>query len=143
MDVDLDRIPIPRYHPLDGGPYITAGVAVVHDPEYGRNLSFHRLMRVGKDRLVGRVVEGRGTHTAWQKSPEGVPMAVCIGVPPHILLAAAMSPPKGVDELTIAQAMAPTPTVAARTVPLDIPAAAEVILEGILCLLYTSPSPRD
>ena len=66
LDVDLDRIPIPRYHPQDGGPYITTGVAVVHDPEYGRNISFHRLMRIGKDRLVGRIVEGRGTHTAWK-----------------------------------------------------------------------------
>ncbi len=132
LEADLDRIPIPRYHPLDGGPYITAGVAVIEDPDYGRNLSFHRLMRIGKDSLVGRIVEGRGTHTAWRRFPTGLPMAVCIGLPPHILLAAALSPSKGVDELAIAQAMAPAPTVEAKTVPLSIPSVAELVLEGVL-----------
>ena len=131
-DIDLDRIPIPRYHPRDGGPYITAGVAVIADPEYGRNLSFHRLMRIGKDRLVGRIVEQRGTHTAWRRAPDGLPMAVCVGLAPHMLLAAAMSPAKGVDEMGIAQAMAQTPTTKAISVPLDVPAEAELVLEGIL-----------
>lgn len=143
-DLNLDRVPIPRYHPQDGGPYITAGVAVIEDPDYGRNVSFHRLMRIamkrdansapGLDptRLVGRIVEQRGTHSAWRKLAEGLPMAVCIGVAPHVLLAAALSPPKGVDELAIAEAMAPTPTVKAVSQPLMIPAQAEVVLEGIL-----------
>ncbi|MBN2006880.1 MAG: UbiD family decarboxylase [Anaerolineae bacterium] len=131
-EVNLDRIPIPRYHPLDGGPYITAGVAIIADPEYGRNLCFHRLMRIGKATFAARIVEQRGTDTAWRKTPDGLPMVVCIGLPPHILLAAAMSPPKGVDEMRIAQAMAPAPTVRALTAPLDIPANAELVLEGVL-----------
>jgi len=131
-EVDLERLPIPRYHPQDGGHYITTGVAVIYDPDYGRNISFHRLMRLGKDRLVGRIVEQRGTHTAWGKFPDGLPLAVCIGVPPHVLLAAAMSPPKGVDELHIAQALAPTPTTRAISQPLAIPASAELVLEGVL-----------
>ncbi len=140
-DVDLTRIPIPRYHPQDGGPYITAGVAVIQDPEYGRNVCFHRLMCIGKERLVGRIVEQRGTHTAWLKAPDGLPMAVCVGVPPHILLAAAMSPAKGVDELHVAQALAPSPTVRARTVPLDIPADAELVLEGVLTHEFAAEGP--
>ena len=140
-EVDLLRVPIPRYHPLDGGPYITAGVTVIHDPDYGRNLAFHRLMRIGKDRFVGRIVEKRGTDTAWRKSTDGLPMAVCIGLPPHVLLAAAMSPPKGVDEMGIAQAMAPTPTVRARTAPLEIPAEAELVLEGVLTHELTTEGP--
>jgi 2,5-furandicarboxylate decarboxylase 1 len=131
-DIDLGRIPIPRYHPLDGGPYITTGVAVIEDPDYGRNLSFHRLMQIGKDRLVGRIVEQRGTDTAWRKLPDGLPMAICIGLPPHILLAAATSPAKGTDELAIAQAMAPAPATKAWSVPLEIPAYAELVLEGVL-----------
>jgi UbiD family decarboxylase len=131
-EVDLDQVPIPRYHPQDGGPYITTGVAVIVDPDLGRNLSFHRLMRIGRDRLVGRIVEQRGTDTAWRKRPEGLPMAVCIGLPPHFLLAAAMSPPKGVDEVAIAQAMAPTPMVPAVSVPVEVPAYAELVLEGLL-----------
>ena len=140
-EVDLDRIPIPRYHPLDGGPYITAGVSVIYDPDYGRNISFHRLMRISHDSLTGRIVERRGTHTAWQKNKNGLPMAVCIGLPPHILLAAAMSPPKGVDELSIANALAPAPTVRAVTVPLDIPAESELVLEGVLTHEMTTEGP--
>lgn len=140
-DVDLDQIPIPRYHPLDGGPYITAGVAVIEDPDYGRNLSFHRLMKIGKDCLVGRIVEQRGTDTAWRKVPEGLPMAVCIGLPPHILLAAATSPPKGTDELAIAHAMAPAPVAKAVSVPLEIPAYAEIVLEGVLTHEFAAEGP--
>jgi UbiD family decarboxylase len=131
-DINLDRLPIPRYHPLDGGPYITAGVSVIYDPDYGRNISFHRLMRISQDSFVGRVVERRGTHTAWNKSDDGLPMAVCIGLPPQVLLAAAMSPPKGVDEMHIAHTLAPTPTVRALSVPVEIPAETELVLEGIL-----------
>lgn len=140
-DVDLTHIPIPRYHPLDGGPYITAGVAVISDPRYGRNLSFHRLMQIGKDRLVGRIVERRGTHTAWSNTEAALPMAVCIGLPPHVLLAAAMSPPKGVDEMAVAHAMAPAPTVRAKTLPLDIPAEAELVLEGYLTHRFATEGP--
>ena len=140
-EVDLIRVPIPRYHPEDGGPYITAGVAVIHDPACGRNLAFHRLMRLDRERLVGRIVEGRGTHTAWQKAESGLPMAVCVGAPPHILLAAAMSPPKSVDELAIAQAMADTPTVRCRTQPLEIPAEAELVLEGVLTHEFATEGP--
>jgi 2,5-furandicarboxylate decarboxylase 1 len=140
-DVNLERIPIPRYHPLDGGPYITTGVAVIQDPDLGRNLSFHRLMLIGKDRLVGRIVEQRGTDTAWRKLPEGLPMAVCIGLPPHILLAAATSPRKGTDELAIAHAMAPAPAAKAWSVPLEIPAYAELVLEGVLTHEFAQEGP--
>lgn len=131
-EVDLTRLPIPRYHPLDGGPYITAGVAVIEDPDLGRNLSYHRLLRLDARRLAARIVEGRGTHTAWRKRPEGLPMAVVIGLPLHVLLAGSMAPPPGVDELTLAQALAPTPTVRCLTVPLAVPAEAELVLEGVL-----------
>lgn len=140
-EIDLDRIPIPRYHPLDGGPYITAGVSVIYDPDYGRNISFHRLMRISHNSLTGRIVERRGTHTAWQKHKSGLPMAVCIGLPPHILLAAAMSPPKGLDEVSIAHALAPAPTVRALTIPLEIPAESELVLEGVLTHEMTTEGP--
>jgi UbiD family decarboxylase len=126
---------------MDGGPYITAGVSVIYDPDFGRNISFHRLMRISKDRLVGRIVENRGTHTAWKKLKEGLPMAVCIGLPPQVLLAAAMSPSKGIDEINIANALAPTPTVRAVSVPLEIPAESELVLEGILTHEMTTEGP--
>jgi 2,5-furandicarboxylate decarboxylase 1 len=129
-DVDLTRLPIPRYHPADGGRYVTAGVAVITDPDFGRNISFHRLMLLNERRFAVRLVEGRGTHTAVGKVTEDLPIAIAIGCPVQVLLAAAMSPPKGVDELGIAHAMSSTPLVRCQTVDLEVPAEAELILEG-------------
>jgi len=128
--VDLTLLPIPRYHPDDGGRYVTSGVAVVKDPDLGRNISFHRLMLLDERRFVARIVEGRGTHTAMGKVAGDLPVAIAIGCPVHVLLAAAMSPPKGVDELGIAHVLAPTPLVRCQTVELEVPAEAELILEG-------------
>lgn len=129
---DLDALPLPRYHPQDGGPYITAGVAIVRDPDWGRNASYHRLMKLDAQHFAARIVEKRGTHTAWLKSPQGLPMAVALGLPLHVLLAAAMAPPPGVDELSVAQAFAPTPLVRCVSQPLEVPAEAEVVIEGVL-----------
>jgi UbiD family decarboxylase len=128
--VDLTRLPIPRYHPEDGGPYVTAGVSVISDPVLGRNMSFHRLMVLDETRFAARIVEGRGTHTALTRRDVDLPVAISVGPPVQVLLAAAMSPAKGVDELGIAHALAPTPLIRCQTVDLEIPAEAELILEG-------------
>jgi UbiD family decarboxylase len=58
-----------------------------------------------------------------------LPVAICIGLPPHVLLAASMAPPPGVDEMSIAQALAPTPMVACAN-GIRVPAEAEFVLEG-------------
>lgn len=129
-EVDLGRLPILRHLAQDGGPYVTAGVAIIKDPDYGRNMCFHRLMRVSSREFVARVIEGRGTHTALEKSPEGLEVAICIGSSIPVLLAAAMSPAKGVDELSIANALRPTPLVKCKTVDLEVPAETEIVLEG-------------
>ncbi len=127
---DLHRLPIPRYHPDDGGPYITAGVTMVKDPDFGRNTCFHRLMLLDERHFSARIVEGRGTHAALRKVGQDLPVAIAVGAPIQVLLAAAMSPARDVDELSIAHALAPTPLARCQTVPLEVPAEAELILEG-------------
>jgi len=146
--VDLNRLPIPRYHPDDGGRYITAGVAIIEDPDLGRNISFHRLMLLDERHLVARIVEGRGTHTALSKletapgsAQRHLPIAIAIGCPMQVLLAAAMSPPKGVDELEIAHALTSTPLVRCQTVDLEVPAEAELILEGYITQTLADEGP--
>ncbi len=129
-NVDLSRLPILTHLPTDCAPYITAGVAIICDPDYGRNVSFHRLMVTGPRTVVARIVEGRGTDTAWRKAQDGLPVAICVGNSLPVLLAASMSPPKGVDELGIANAMQPTPLVQCKTVNLQVPAESEFVLEG-------------
>jgi UbiD family decarboxylase len=130
---DLDSIPILKHLAGDGGPYVTAGILVVRDPDFGRNVSFHRLMQTGPRQFTARVVEGRGTDTAWRKAVEAgrdLEVTICLGVPIHVLLAAAMSPAKGVDELSIAEALAPTPLARCLGVDLEVPAECEAVLEG-------------
>ncbi|HID65358.1 MAG TPA: UbiD family decarboxylase [Anaerolineae bacterium] len=129
-EVNLNTLPILTHLPGDGGPYVTAGVVIIKDPDHGRNTCFHRLMCIGPRQFVARVVEGRGTAMALQKTPGELEVAICLGNSIPVLLAAAMSPPEGVDELSIANALRPTPLVKCRSVDLEVPADSEFVLEG-------------
>jgi len=131
-DVDLGWLPILTHFAEDGGPYVTSAVAVVTHPQLGRNLSFHRLMRVGPRTFTARLVEGRGLHTAWREAGGNLPVAMCVGAPLTVQLAASMSPAPGVDEMAIANALRPTPTARAVGLDLQVPAETEIVLEGYL-----------
>lgn len=128
--VNLEQLPVLTHLDQDAGPYITAGVVVIKDPDCGRNVSFHRLLRSSPQRLVARLVEGRGTNTALSKTEGELEVAICIGNSLPVLLAAAMSPPPDVDEFGIANALRPTALVSCRTVDLEVPADSEIVLEG-------------
>ncbi len=140
-DVDLDRIPILTHMKADGGPYVTAGVAIIKDPDLGRNMCYHRLMQLDGRRFTARLVEGRGTHTAIGKVAGDLEVAICLGVSVNVLLTAAMAPPKGVDELRIANALRPTPLVKCVTKDLEVPADAEIVLEGRITKHTTDEGP--
>jgi 2,5-furandicarboxylate decarboxylase 1 len=129
-EVDLDRLPILHHLVEDAGPYVTAGVLIIDDPDHGRNMAYHRLLRLGRREFAARLVENRGTESAWRKTSGDLACAICIGVPLQVNLAAAIAPAAGVDELSIAQALAPTPLVPCRTNELHVPADAELVLEG-------------
>jgi UbiD family decarboxylase len=139
--VDLNSLPILTHLPADAGPYVTAGVAIIKDPDYGRNASFHRLLRLDERRFVARIVERRGTHTAIDKIRGDLPIAIAVGCPLQVLLAASMSPPMGVDELSIAHALNPTPLVKCQTLDLEVPAEAELVMEGRITHRLTSEGP--
>ena len=129
-EVDLEAIPFLTHYAGDAGAYASAAVAFIDDPDTGPNASYHRLLRLDRTRVAARLVERRGTETAWRNSgPAGLPIAICIGLPPHVLLAASMAPPPGVDEMSIAQALAPTPMALCAN-GIRVPAEAEVVLEG-------------
>jgi UbiD family decarboxylase len=129
-DVDLNALPIPLHLPLDGGHYIASDVVIIKDPELGRNMCYHRLLRLDERHFAARIIENRGTHAAMQKVAGDLPVAICIGVSQAVHLAASMSPPAGIDELSVAQALAPTPLVKCLTVDLEVPADAEIVMEG-------------
>ena len=127
--VNLDDIPILVHNEVDGGPYISSGVVVASDPEFGQNLDFHRAMQIGKDRMVTRVVRGRDFHKFLERNGE-VDVVYCVGNTPEILIAAATSVETGVDELEIANALRPIRVTRAKTLDLMIPADSEFVLEG-------------
>ena len=139
-DPDLAKLPIPRFFEHEGGPYITAGCIVTRDPETGeRNWSIARVRPLGGARaLVGiapnhhlavaaRAARGRG---------ERLPIAVTIGNHPALMIAACLYLGRGEDELRIAGALLGEPVALVRcgTVPLEVPAACEIVLEGFLDL---------
>lgn len=129
-DVDLNALPIPLHLAQDAGHYIASDVVIVKDPQLGRNMCYHRLLRLDEKHFAARIIENRGTHSAMQKVEGDLPVAICIGVSQAVHLAASMSPPPGIDELSVAQALAPTPLVKCLTVDLEVPADAEIVLEG-------------
>ncbi|MGY5855193.1 MAG: UbiD family decarboxylase [Candidatus Thorarchaeota archaeon] len=132
-NVDLDKLPILIHNKVDGGPYISSGVVVAADPEFGQNLDFHRAMQISKDRMVARVVRGRDFHKFLERNGE-VDVAFCIGNTPEVLIAAATSVETGINELEIANALKSIKLTKAKTVDLMIPADSEFVLEGRIVL---------
>ncbi len=135
LDPDLDALPILRHFPADGGNYLTSGVAIVRHPEYGQNMDFHRGMQFSPREMALRVVRGRHFHRYLEELGT-LDVAICVGNSPDILAAGATSVALGVDELSIAAALAGAAGVAppsltrAKTADLLIPAEAEFVLEG-------------
>jgi UbiD family decarboxylase len=138
-DVDLTTLPIPKFYPGDGGPYVTAGV-VIGEWEGARNVSFHRLMVTGERTAVARLVPRHlySMHRAASAQGVDLPIAVAIGVCPPILIGAACSVGYGEDELRIAASLrklAFDEPISVTHLPgsdLTVPAVAEYILEGRL-----------
>ncbi len=134
----VDRFPHLISTPgFDPAPFITAGVWVTRDPETGTaNLGIYRGMIKAPDR-VGCATDVSTQHLAiqWEKARRlgrHLEVAVFIGGPPALLLAAASKVPYGVDEYGLAGALnrAAIEVTEAETVDLLVPAAAEIVLEG-------------
>ncbi len=129
---DLDKLPLLFHLKGDGGRYATATVATIKDPDSGRNVSYHRLMQVGKNRCTARLIKKRQTRTTYDKVDGDLEMAVCIGNSVATMVAASLGPPPGVDEFSIAHALDETPLVKCITKDLEVPADSEFVLEGRL-----------
>jgi 2,5-furandicarboxylate decarboxylase 1 len=140
-DVDLKKVPIMRYTEKDGGKYIPSAIAIIKDPELGRNMCFHRLMLIDKNRFVARLVENRGTYNALQKTGGELDIAFCIGNPTSVLLAAATSLAPGVDELGMANALQKLELVKCKTIDIEVPRDCEIVLEGRITKEMTSEGP--
>ena len=140
-DVDLYQLPILFHLAEDAGNYIASNVVITEDPDLGRNMCYHRLLRLDGQRFAARIIERRGTYNAMQKVEGDLPVAICIGVSLATHLAGSMSPPPEIDELAVANALAPTPLVKCITNDLYVPADAEIVLEGRITRNWADEGP--
>lgn len=135
-DADANLLPLPTHSRGDGGAFITGGVIISKDPVTGRgNLSYNRMLRLGPRQFGFNVNEWRhvGQFIAARADPQApFPVAVAIGLDPAILIAAGVK--TEADELTIAGAIRGAGIETARgiTVDVDIPAGAEIVVEGLV-----------
>jgi len=127
--VDLNQLPLLLHAEKDGGKYISSAVVVACHPELGQNVSFHRLMQIGRDELAIRIVP-RHLHTFLEKSKGDLPIAICIGNAPNVLLAGACSVELGRDELEIANSLEPLQVAKCVEAKCCVPAEAEFVLVG-------------
>jgi 2,5-furandicarboxylate decarboxylase 1 len=135
--VDLRGLPIPVHHEKDSGAYITAGVLIAKNPVTGiRNLSIHRLQVSGHNKL-GILMLPRHLMRFYKmagKNNEPLEVAVAIGLDPLLLLASQALTPPDCDEMEIAGSLygKPMELVKGDSVDLEVPAQAEIVLEGKL-----------
>ena len=135
-DIDLDELPILTHSRGDSGPFITGAVTIAKDPVSGRgNLSYNRMSKLGKNILGFNVNEWRDVGTFWKsrENPDDpFPIALAMGLDPAIMIAAGIK--TNVDELLIAGAIRNRGTEVCKglTVDIDIPASAEIVVEGFL-----------
>jgi 2,5-furandicarboxylate decarboxylase 1 len=135
-ELDLLRLlPIPVHHEKDGGPYVSAGLCIVRDPVTRiQNVSIHRLQVTGPNRFTALILPRHTDHLYRQAESRDEPLecAIVIGVDPATLLASQSHVPFGTSELEIASALhdEPLPVVRCETVDVDVPAEAEIVIEG-------------
>lgn len=138
-DIDIGRLlPVPYWFERETGPYITAGVIVAKDPETGqRNVSIARLRLEGGNRLMAGIAKNHHLNLLAEKAKalgRKLPIAVAIGNHPAVLLGSQFYLGLGDDEFDRVGGLLGEPLrlVRCKTVDLDVPAEAEIVLEGEL-----------
>jgi 4-hydroxy-3-polyprenylbenzoate decarboxylase len=134
----LDMLPIPLATPgFDNAPYTSASYWITKDPESGiRNVGTYRGQLKSPLRLgCYPASQQKGIAIHWRKArARGVPLeaAVVLGAPPHVAYPAVAFLARDVDELAVAGGFAgePVPLVRCQTVDLEVPAEAEIVIEG-------------
>ena len=149
-EVDMGALPVQTLWPGDAGPLITWPVVLTRpagsapDEVQKYNAGVYRAQVIGRDRLILRWLAHRGGaahHRSWQRRGEKMPVAIVLGGSPGLLLSAALPLPETVSELTfsgVLSGMRPR-LVPARTVPLMVPAEAEIVIEGWVDPQETAP----
>jgi 4-hydroxy-3-polyprenylbenzoate decarboxylase len=137
-DVDLGRLPIQTCWPDDAAPLITWALVVTRGPHKERqNLGIYRQQILSRNKVIMRWLAHRGgalDYQDWQKIHPGepFPVAVALGADPATILAAVTPVPDTLSEYAFAGLLrgSKTELVRCQTIDLQVPASAEIVLEG-------------
>ena len=138
----LAQLPVPISTPgFDSAPYLTATLCITRDPETGiQNMGTYRAALKATDRLGVRMasrIGGAGGYLHWlkyRKRKQPMPCAIVVGCAPVIIFTGPQKLAIDQDEMAVAGGLAGAPirTAKAVTVDLDVPADAEIVIEGLI-----------
>ncbi len=135
---DLDRLPVIKCWPKDGGRFITLGLVLTQDPvTRRRNLGIYRMQIYDKKTAGMHWHPHKGGAAHYHeagKSGRDLEAAVVLGGDPKMIFTAIAPLPEGMDELAFASYLSgnPMPMVPGKSISLAVPASAEFIIEGIV-----------
>jgi UbiD family decarboxylase len=134
--IDLGALPVPKYSPDDGGPYITPGIVVSKDPETGiPDIGHYRFEIIDKQTMSFNALPnhrfGKHIARARQMGRTTYQAAIVIGVDPLLAYTAPIQVPDGTNDFEVAGGLRGTPIelVRCKTIDLDVPAHAEFVIE--------------
>ncbi|MEK9645157.1 MAG: UbiD family decarboxylase [Alphaproteobacteria bacterium] len=137
-DIDVEELPICTYHELDAGKFITAGLGLMRDPDTGiDNIGIYRHQVHSRNELGVQLSETADGNVIWKKYEERgepCPIAIVIGHHPAFFLGSLSYTPIDSNELHVAGGILqrPVPLVPCKTIPLDVPADAEIVIECVI-----------
>jgi 4-hydroxy-3-polyprenylbenzoate decarboxylase len=139
-DVDLTKLPIQHCWPGDAAPLITWGLTVTKGPYKKRqNLGIYRQQLLGKNKIIMRWLSHRGgalDYQEWCKEHPGepYPVSVALGADPATILGAVTPVPDTLSEYAFAGLLRGSKTEVVKSVSndLQVPASAEIVLEGYI-----------
>ena len=145
--VDLNQLPIQTCWPEDAGPLVTWGLVVTKGPQKSRqNLGIYRQQLIGRNKLIMRWLAHRGgalDYREWQREhpDQPFPIAVILGADPGTILGAVTPIPDALSEYAFAGLLRGSRTELAQCLgnDLQVPAAAEFVLEGVIHPGETAP----
>jgi len=135
-EVDLHKLPIPYHNEKDGGRYITPGIMVSKKPDIGKyNVGVHRHQLKGKNTLgihLSTTAHAFRIYTEYEEKDKPMEIAIVLGHHPAFILGSLCFNPYDEDEYEICGAIMnePLEVVKAKTVDLEVPAFAEIVIEG-------------
>ncbi|KZN36086.1 3-polyprenyl-4-hydroxybenzoate decarboxylase [Pseudoalteromonas luteoviolacea S2607] len=146
-DVDLTKLPIQHCWPGDAAPLITWGLTVTKGPHKKRqNLGIYRQQLLGKNKIIMRWLSHRGgalDYQEWCKEHPGkpYPVSVALGADPATILGAVTPVPDTLSEYAFAGLLRGSKTEVVKSISndLQVPASAEIVLEGYIEQGETAP----